>query len=254
MYKEHQIFEKPRNGNVKIWRYMDFTKFVSMLDKRALFFARADKLPDPFEGSYSKANIEIRPKLYKDIPEFDIFQKSVQGFSKDVRKHVIINSWHMNDCESAAMWRLYLKSDEGVAIQSTFKRLTRSFDNHLTDNIYIGKVKYIDYKTEWLPEGNLFYPFLHKRRSFKHESELRAIILRFPSTGVPSETPKQIDLTQEIFDLGAYIDVETEVLVENVFVSPTALGWFKDLVKSVMNKYDLRKPVRQSSLAEGPVY
>lgn len=254
MYKEHLIFEKPHNENVKIWRYMDFTKFVSILDKRALFFARADKLPDPFEGSYSKANIEIRPKLYKDIPEFDIFQKSIQDFSKDVRKYVIINSWHMNDCESAAMWRLYLKSDEGVAIQSTFKRLTRSFDNHLADNIYIGKVKYIDYEAEWLPEGNLFYPFLHKRKSFEHEQELRAIILRIPSTQVPSATARQIDLTREIFDLGAYVDVDTETLVENVFVSPTALGWFKDLVKSVMNKYDFRKPVKQSSLAEGPVY
>ena len=35
---------------------MDFTKFVSLLDKRALFFAGADTLGDPFEGSVSPIN------------------------------------------------------------------------------------------------------------------------------------------------------------------------------------------------------
>lgn len=39
---------------------MDFTKFVSLLAKRALYFARADKLGDPFEGSFSQANIATR--------------------------------------------------------------------------------------------------------------------------------------------------------------------------------------------------
>ena len=66
MYKEHPVFEKPENENTKIWRYLDFTKFVSLLDKSALFFTRADRLNDPFEGSYSKVNIQLRPVVYKD--------------------------------------------------------------------------------------------------------------------------------------------------------------------------------------------
>ncbi|KAF5417648.1 MAG: hypothetical protein C5S38_01290 [Candidatus Methanophagaceae archaeon] len=52
MYKEHPAFEKPSDEDIKIWRYIDFTKFVSLLDKKALFFARADRLSDSFEGSY----------------------------------------------------------------------------------------------------------------------------------------------------------------------------------------------------------
>lgn len=63
MYKEHPVFEKPENENAKIWRYIDFTKFVSLLDKSALFFTRADRLGDPFEGSYSRANIKLRPEV-----------------------------------------------------------------------------------------------------------------------------------------------------------------------------------------------
>lgn len=35
----------------KLWRYMDLAKFLALLEDRALYFARADKLGDPFEGA-----------------------------------------------------------------------------------------------------------------------------------------------------------------------------------------------------------
>ena len=34
-----------------LWRYIDFTKLVSFLEDQTIFFARADKLGDPFEGA-----------------------------------------------------------------------------------------------------------------------------------------------------------------------------------------------------------
>lgn len=246
MYEEHPVFQKPADENIKIWRYSDFTKFVSLLDKQALFFARSDMLPDRFEGSYSKANIEIRPVIYKDIPAK--IQKDMSIFYEDIRKFTLINSWHMNEYESAAMWKLYLKSDEGVAIQSTFKRLARSFSKDKRYNVYIGRVNYIDYDTEWIPEGNLFYAFLHKRKSFRHERELRAIIQVLP------KKEHKLDLEREVFEKGAYISVDLDTLVERIYVSPTAPKWFNDLVRSSMKKYNFKKEVKQSSLANGPVY
>ena len=44
---------------------MDFTKFVSLLEKRALFFARADQLGDPFEGAIPINNIKSRLVLIR---------------------------------------------------------------------------------------------------------------------------------------------------------------------------------------------
>lgn len=44
----------------RIWRYMSLAKFMSLLDTRALFFARSDRLGDPFEGSYPIANRQLR--------------------------------------------------------------------------------------------------------------------------------------------------------------------------------------------------
>ncbi len=50
MHEKHVLFRAPANESERIWRYMDFTKFVSMLHSESLFFCRADKLSDPFEG------------------------------------------------------------------------------------------------------------------------------------------------------------------------------------------------------------
>ena len=50
MYKEHPEFCRSTiRSDAMLWRYMDFTKFVSLLDTAsALFFARADKLGRSF--------------------------------------------------------------------------------------------------------------------------------------------------------------------------------------------------------------
>ena len=67
MYKEDFRLAVPKADAV-LWRYMSFTKFVSLLTKNAVFFSGADKLGDPFEGSLSPINIASRPEMYKDKP------------------------------------------------------------------------------------------------------------------------------------------------------------------------------------------
>jgi len=54
---------------------MDFTKFVSILENKGLFFPTADNLGDPFEGSFSIVNQKLRPLIYK---QNDLFPDDVQ--------------------------------------------------------------------------------------------------------------------------------------------------------------------------------
>jgi len=62
-------------------------------------------------------------------------------------KHLnFYNSWHMNDGESDAMWKLYLKGSQGIAIQSTVERIQSSFQNTVTHPAYMALVEYIDYE------------------------------------------------------------------------------------------------------------
>ena len=83
MYKEHQDLTPP-SPDATLWRYMDFTKFASVLEKQSLFFARANELEDPFEGylpylTRAECGI-ILPIVLTRIPSFKhglTIQKSV---------------------------------------------------------------------------------------------------------------------------------------------------------------------------------
>ncbi len=251
MYKEHPNFIQPENEEIKVWRYMDFTKLVSLIDSSRLYFTRADKFEDPFEGSYPKINVAAREVAPDDIPReaqevYLELMRSKAEINKHWPRYHAINCWHMNEHESAAMWNLNLKSDEGISIQSTYVKLKRS----LTDDeeIYLGKVRYIDYDTEFIDPGNVFSPFVHKRKSFEHEQEVRALVSKWP-TG-----KGRLDFNQETIEHGLKIKVDIETLIERIYVAPSAPAWFADLVKSVVIRYGYSFEVVHSKLNENPVF
>lgn len=171
-------------------------------------------------------------------------QQQMADFAKWIRQWTYINCWHMNEYESAAMWKLYAKGDEAVAIQTTYKNVIDS----LPDNVFVGLVQYIDYENDWLPEGNSFFPFMHKRRSFAHEMEVRVVHQVLPK----SKKGIQIDATNEV--LGIRITVDLDLLIEKIYVSPTSPTWYLNLVKEVLSIYEIAKTVHTSKLDEEPVY
>lgn len=249
-YEEHKCFEQPDN-EAKIWRYMSFTKFVSLLEKKALFFSRSDKLGDNFEGSNTQSNMELRKEqIEKDFhglfPNIDIAQaRSVTV--KDLRQFIFINCWNLSDYESASLWRLYGENNQGIAIQSTFERLKICFSSEAHDSVFIGKVKYIDYTKDSFPQNNYFYPYVHKRKSFEHEQELRAIIMKYPDTSM-------FQTEDFLFKMGEYVYANLDTLIERVYIAPTAQLWFKELVKSIMEKYEVKLTLLQSNLDADPIY
>ena len=244
MYKEHSLFNPPPSG-AALWRYLDFTKFVSLLDKCALFFARADKLGDPFEGSYPKANVDMRFGMSEELfPEKAV--QEVSHFLRESRRFTLVNCWYWSEYESAAMWRMYSREHDGIAVKTDFGSLSESFVGN--EVIYIGRVSYIDYKEDFIRESNIFAPYLNKRKSFEHENEVRAINQDFPIGN------GRVDLSQNICDVGTYFDVDLSLLVKEVVVAPFAEDWFLKLVQSVTNLYNLDVPVRKSDLADTPTW
>jgi hypothetical protein len=246
MYEEHPAFEKPKNEHAEIWRYMDFTKFVSLLDNSALYFTRADKLGDLFEGSMPRPNVEERPFFYTDTPLSTL--KTVSQFRVRLLRHTVINCWHVSEHESEAMWRLYSNHNGGIAIRSTFSKLRDSLVDS-SHRIHIGMVKYTDYRRDRIPESSSFHPFLHKRMSFRHERELRAIAqsFRYKRSGA-------IDLRKPPYDNGAYIEVDLSMLLDRIYVAPATPKWLRELVESTAAKYDVRVEFVQSALGEEPIY
>src|SRR5688500_2598177 len=128
--KSHPTFIPPEDQNAKIWRYIDYAKFVSLMDRKSLFFTKAINFDDPYEGTVPKYNDMSRRQVYqdtkhrfKDDEQFEYFLRTSPDVNKSIhdrfRKSILINSWHLNDYESAAMWDLYSQRNAGIAIQST---------------------------------------------------------------------------------------------------------------------------------------
>jgi len=234
-------FTTPEDPDIKIWRYLDFTKFVSMLEKKSLFFSFIAFMNDPFEGSLSALNKSLRLSLF----EKKFFDEDKINRLK-LRERVAVNSWHMNTQESAAMWKLYAKSDEAVCIQSTFSLLREE----LPPLFRITQVKYVDYNSNYIPEYHTLSPFVFKRKSFEHEQELRALI---DIEDADSRLYEFFGIEQA--DQGIHKAVSIERMIQTVYVAPESPDWFYELVKSVCKTYNLSKiPVVRSSLETEPFY
>jgi len=235
MSKYNTVFIQPDNIDATIWKFLDFTKFLSLLETRSLYFARSDMLPDPHEGIYGKFGKIHRPVIGSAI---DPGRQRLYDNYKKIRESVFLNCWHENEHESAAMWDLYLKSNEGIAIRSTFGKLIGCFENDHRPAVHIGRVRYLDYQKEKLPDDNELYPFMYKRKSFAHENEIRALIYD----------------EKEAEKSGIFIPVDVTRLIEKIYVAPTAEDWIHDLVVSLTKKYDLDTEVIKSRLFDDPVF
>jgi hypothetical protein len=254
LYQPHPVFSPPEDENATIWRYLDFTKLVSLLDTKQLYFARVDTFDDAFEGSISAATREYRrqayadPKLSEDENEERI--RYLTDHTRSAPSWMYANCWSLSEVESAALWGLYVQADSGVAVRSTYRQLIDSFISpDLERNgpnvapLLVGKVAYVDYDEFVIPDDNSFYPFVHKRKSFEFESELRAMTWHMPSR-----------ISNEPNPIGLRVNVDLATLFNAIHVSPSAPPWFAALVQSVVDRYNFSAPVVQSRLSGEPLY
>lgn len=272
LHAEHPTFKPPDNMDGRIWRYMDFPRFVSILDRKALFFVKASKFRDLYEGTVPKYNDLNRASVYEEQSnsflneeQFKRFIETMPSTMKSVfkawREIILINSWHYNEYESAAMWDLYSQANAGIAVQSTYRKLRDSFQNNTDDTIWIGKVNYLDFNKEWMNEWNILEAFVIKRKSFAQENEIRAVT-SLPDDHLGEKVLSEVDKERarvnpskprivnpkELTDRGKYVSTDLDILIENIYVSPSAEKWFKEVVGSLVSKYGPSKNVIKSNL------
>jgi hypothetical protein len=239
---------------------MDFAKYVSLLKTQGLHFAQLNRLGDPFEGSLSKAEFEHWQQVAAageargDLPVewrgryFEVLMRS----ARQATKVNYVSCWHMNRGESEAMWRLYSSSGYAIAIQSRYQLLVDSLSSFTSRDVHIGPfvgvVQYADYHEDKFPTGNAFHAVMHKRRSFEHEHECRAVIWRTERKG-PDGVP---DHVLETYPPGIGVSVALAQMIEQVVVAPTAPEWFSSTVIDITTRYGFAFPVRRSSLTVPP--
>ncbi|MCW2119772.1 hypothetical protein M2326_002083 [Flavobacterium sp. 7A] len=189
--------------------------------------SRSDKFEDQYEGTFSEPTYEEIKRLSIDKPNF-------LKYYKKHREKVAISSWHINEYESFAMWQIFTQNSEGLAIQSTIGRLQECLTEEKNFTQHIGEVNYIDYKKEYIPFDDMFFPFLFKRKSFQYEREVRIL------TDVTGNNLKLND--------GLKINVDINQLIEKIYIHPKSENWYKNLVIQLVEELGFDFKIEKSDL------
>ena len=261
MHIELEGITSPRDTAV-LWRYMSLEKFVNILATQSLFFTRADKFDDKFEGHIPRQIMSIYKSAVSSSEERENLPKgSTLKFAYGLRKHVMCNCWHQADQESMAMWDKYHMRNSGIAIKTTMANLKNSLPDRF--NVFIGEIQYLEEHNKISVLENVsipnlvHYPYFYKRKPFEHEHEVRVLIEiesllhnYFTDQGI-----NEIPFEQELCKIGIPIEIAVETLIgENseITISPYAEQWVIDTVASIVRQYGFQFPVNPSRLSDEP--
>lgn len=234
---------------------MDLTKFVSLLQKKSLFFCRLDKLEDHFEGTTAKSNWERRYELYAtqhfQSPEFkklskdEILKKVEEHFEADSKMRALntICCWNISNSESAALWKIYSDFNQGIMITSKVTSIIEGFKK-TKENISLSEVKYINHSFDEMPDGNMMYPVIHKHKAYSYEKELRLIHTVDFGDGL------FYDWSKNEQDQGKYLNVDLDKLIDEIILSPYSPNWYIELIENLCETYGLKTKILKSELSK----
>lgn len=301
-FKRHPAFTPAPNEKSKLWRYMSLPKFLSLIQQNYLFMYNLELMArdDTFEGLLPSANfmhrkwnsvndlpLSVLSKLkmntiyhetgnlqaclenHKEVQELRI----KQAFAH--RRSYFINCWHLNEVESLAMWDMYSRKDEGIAIVSSESNFIDAFSD-LNNDIFGGVVKYANYDSHdfTIDIDNGFNSILYKRVSYDYEREYRLVFWDTDVTHkyMPMQTvefdsnrnenafhgrvsmgrsEEDIEKVEPKLSFNAKCDLDK--LINEIYVSPSAPSWFFNIVKEIVEKYEINVPVKQSKLSQNPL-
>jgi len=229
---------------------MDLAKFLWCLQHEALFFARLDQLGDPFEGYYTRIHAEGEDAFVNAIiaaapdqppePLREAYRRLLT-LHASFRTQYFVSSWYMNEQDSAAMWRLYTSLHESICITTSYANLYDA----LPEKTHMGIIRYIDYNRVAFSMFNSFNFVMHKRESYSHEREVRAVLWA-QEGGVKGTFAEK--------DNGLIVPVDLGKVIESVYVSPSAKPMVREVVEGLVHKYELKARVLQSEVNASPAY
>jgi hypothetical protein len=234
-------------------KYLDLTKFLSLLYKRSLFFCRLDKLEDQFEGTTAKRNYEWRIDSWKSFRQMGLSKVPLTDdeivikveeqyeFEKKLKAISCVNCWNKKETESAALWKIYSDFGKGILIKSSVLNIENALQV-TPEEIRISAIKYIDYENELMPDGNSTFPLIHKNDAYSYENEVRLIYQIIPEIGW------DYDWTKEENQNGKYIKVDLNLLIDEIIIGPFSPSWLYEMIADLIRKYNIDKPIKKSKL------
>ncbi|WP_066165015.1 DUF2971 domain-containing protein [Aliarcobacter cryaerophilus] len=231
---------------MKIWRYMDLAKFISLLSNKALYFTCANNFQDKYEffipeiylkeiknkrielitkrseniKKILEKNKMINPSGYDDainsidkMLKIDIANINNNTIEKEIKQKFGVSCWHINDCENEALWKIYTNQGQGIAIETSVEQLKQSLQ--FNRKITFDKVRYEDFNTSTFEKNHENYWLYIKRKAFEYEKEYRASVL----------------LDEKDYGKGCFVKFDLNILVEKIHISPLMPKYFLDSIK-----------------------
>jgi hypothetical protein len=215
------------DNEIKLWRYMDLAKFISLISTKSLYFAPFNSFQDPYEGYLPNSHYKEYQAIFENILDISKIKEVI----RDTSLIFAASCWHMNDYENEALWKIYTDRGGGIAIETTDNKLKQSF---VTDELIIcNKVRYEDFDNSLIERGHEHYSGFIKRKAFEYEKEYRAVI-------------------KAAHNNGCFVEVNLDTLIQKIHISPLVPNYFFHAVEYVCknNLSDMQSKIIQSSLYE----
>ena len=221
----------------KIWRYMDLTKFIHLITHEYIYFHKVSEFQDKYEGNLTALDLE---ECHSSLSQMTLEQ----------RDWFYVSCWHISDYESHAMWNVYGKNSDSLAIQTDFKTLKDSFSDIYDDEVELSKVKYIDYNSskmldDFFQKGSMRVHDVidYKHISYDYERELRAKVW----LGYMNKKDQYLAVKKDS-NIGLYTKINIRKLIKRVYISPNASSMLASCVIKLMDQLKIEAEIHTSDL------
>lgn len=262
------LFDVP-DDNPQIWRFIDHSKFIWMLQNSSLYFRRTDLMSDPYEGhppiTYLQEELEDLRNRRESINEIlspdGVDAPLPPAQPGDVlepfehfRRCYYINCWHENDHESVAMWKLFLSSGNGVAIKTNFETIYSAIKDSNEFKVSGGRMNYEDYEEFDFDVSNIISAHTMKQQEYNYENEIRFSLYSPPPTEEEEHGPgDSVNYQYDNQEKGIPIELKFEELIDEVRISPYSPSWVDvEYWEDLLKKYCIDITVSESVVTVPP--
>ena len=241
------------SDSMKIRRYNSISNLENILETDTFRFGASSEYKDDYEGRIVDSGNREPEEL--DIGDAELVQGNLdfaggqQRYRERVQSRYYLSCWRVGTDESPQFWRRFTDSGDGIAVETTVRKLKEELRPEDDDDISMGLARYVSEGTEWIPELDPS-AYFYKRPKFGLENELRVLIGRGSKPLMEvSDAGIVPDDWGEDRDEGIFIDVNLEEVVDRIIVAPdVSRAKFVEVRQMVSDRFEGNVPVVWSRL------
>ncbi|MBQ4789472.1 DUF2971 domain-containing protein [Pectobacterium versatile] len=267
------------DDTVKLQRYMNFAKFISLLDKREIFLCKTSLFEDKLEGGFTvidemlndsfAAQLDdivnnLLPTVNQQTPEE---RQKRNKISADVMKYTDEAPYHtvfgdinrkdfsyqdlhekMKDFIDVSCW--HSNERESMAMWKIYGEDDFSVcvitDVGRIKRSIIEKDEYkvLIAKVKYLIYENEHFEIKHMLAQYMHKTDFYAYENEVRIIGYNPDS----NIYEERREPGTFININLQELIQEIRISSTSPDWFFDLVSSICKKFSLDVKVCRSGV------